>query len=890
MADYNLSRLSTRDFEQLVQAIALREISAGVVIYGDGPDGGREATFEGCANYPSKDNPWNGYIVIQAKFKQRPQDIQKDGEWALKQLEKELKDFANPRKRRRNPEYYIFATNIVLTAVQNKGTKDKVNKLFEKFKDSIPLKGYDIWDYDKIRVFLDNLEDIRHSYAALITSGDVLAQLMKKASQPNQVNSEILTYKSKEAGVIVDIEVLTQEIREKIKPDIQKRCGTMRVLDMTQPIELNKIYTSVNILEKITGRKRLEFSQLMENCDPEHFDRFVLSKVTEERVPGLNVVERCSKLMVLGKPGAGKTTFLKYIATQCISGKLKKNYIPIFITLKQFAEIHERLNLQEFICHQLSNIKCTNIEIIQLLQSGKFIILLDGLDEIKEEDMSITIKHIEDFYNLYSTNSFIITCRIAASEYIFEKFTEVEVADFNKKQIEAFVTNWFLKKEPDAAKKFIKQLQLHKSIKELANNPLLLTLLCLEFEDSGDFPSDHAELYNRAIHTLLRKWDSKRGIVRDEVYKKLSIRHKEDLLSEIAWKTFKSKDYFFKQRNVEEYISDYIRNLPEAKTDPEALRVDSEAILKSIEAKYGLLVERARGIYSFSHLTFQEYFTAREIVYNPNQENMLKTLVSHISEKRWKEVFLLTVKLLKNADNLLVLMKSQTDGLLAYDEKLQQFLTWVNEKARSVEVDYKPAAVRAFYFCLDKDISLYKCFDLARHLDQNLDRDFPQDPDPYQHIDIAGYFNFAKYLRLVRSKGFMRYLAESFKSDIRDFQPYLNLGRELSLSQKQKSNPQLKRAFQQIQEQLPNPEGNEEVFKQWWNKNGQSWAKELKDVVTKHCNIGHDWQFSNEQEELLTQYYNANKLLIDCLKSACYVSREVRQEIESTLLLPATHP
>jgi predicted NACHT family NTPase len=56
--------------------------------------------------------------------------------------------------------------------------------------------------------------------------------------------------------------------------------------------------------------------------------------------------------------------------------------------------------------------------------------------------------------------------------------------------------------------------------------------------------------------------------------------------------------------------------------------------------------------------------------------------------------------------------------------------------------------------------------------------------------------------------------------------------------------------------------------------------------MIEYRNIGHDWQFSDEQKERLQQYYDANKLLVDCLNSDCYVSREVRLEIEETLLLP----
>jgi predicted NACHT family NTPase len=56
--------------------------------------------------------------------------------------------------------------------------------------------------------------------------------------------------------------------------------------------------------------------------------------------------------------------------------------------------------------------------------------------------------------------------------------------------------------------------------------------------------------------------------------------------------------------------------------------------------------------------------------------------------------------------------------------------------------------------------------------------------------------------------------------------------------------------------------------------------------MIQHRNIGHDWQFSDKQIQVLKQYYNANKLLVDCLNSDCNVAPEVRSHIEDTLLLP----
>ena len=99
-------------------------------------------------------------------------------------------------------------------------------------------------------------------------------------------------------------------------------------------------------------------------------------------------------------------------------------------------------------------------------------------------------------------------------------------------------------------------------------------------------------------------------------------------------------------------------------------------------------------------------------------------------------------------------------------------------------------------------------------------------------------------------------------------------------------DPELNQVLRQLKEQLPNPNDDEKIFKQWWKENGQAWTNQLRSMMLEHRNIGHDWQFSQQQRELLKQYYDANFLLVKCLNSDCYVSREVRQEIEDTLLLP----
>ena len=677
-----------------------------------------------------------------------------------------------------------------------------------------------------------------------------------------------------------DLEALVRRLRSQGSASIQKRCGEMRVLDMTTPIGLGSIYTDVNILEGLASKTRRDLGELMD-CGPEEFDRFGLGKVREARVDGLEAVERVQQLMILGRPGAGKTTFMKRLATVCNGGTFLAGQVPIFVTLKEWAETTGKPGLLEFVGRSFSE----PIEAVkQALESGRGLVLLDGLDEVLEGDHDRVLTEIRSFAENYSDNHVVITCRIAAREYIFQQFTEVEVADFSDEQIQEFANRWFLVREPEAiddegrstvGQLFWDALSDREPVKELAANPLLLTLLCLEFENSAEFPKSRAELYERGLHVLLSKWDGQRRIRRESAYGKLSVRRKESLLAQLAIATFARGEYFFKERVAIQEIGKYIENLPDARSD-EDLLVDSRSVLRDIVAQHGLLTERATGIYSFSHLTFHEYFVARSIVdiSNPvKYEAALSLLMEHVADKRWREVFLLVVERSEDAGYVLTRVKREIDEMLADDESLQKFLVWVKTKTDEVNITYKPAAVRAFYFfnalaragttdLLNRFVfiinhALARSLGLAPNL--NLDPGFALDLALCLAFDQTLNFNY--YLSLDRREAFD--VAFDRARDLAD------------------------RALVQQLQQLCNhmPNGFDDL-KEWFKSNGQDWIRQLRKVMIEHRNISHDWQFSQSQKELLRKYYDANKLLVDCLKSECYANRQVLQHIEDTLLLP----
>jgi hypothetical protein len=305
--------------------------------------------------------------------------------------------------------------------------------------------------------------------------------------------------------------------------------------------------------------------------------------------------------------------------------------------------------------------------------------MFDGLDEVSTR-VETVIEQIKAFTKKYNANKYIISCRVAAYNYEFEDFTDLELADFSDEQIESFIRNWF-SDNPSTGDQCWRTMNDTPSIREIASIPLLLTLLCLAYDENLAFPPNKAELYKDAIDALLRRWDTSRKIRRAQIYKNFSTRRKETMLSQIAIDTFESNQYFLPQRTLEEYILDFMRNLPEV--EMRGVELDGEELLKSIEKQYGIFVERAKGIYSFSHLTFQEYFAAKYLVENAVNGTIRVLIDQRLTDARWGEVFLIVAGMLPTGDDFLVSMKRRIDQLAS--GKINSFLHRIAKKLETRE-------------------------------------------------------------------------------------------------------------------------------------------------------------------------------------------------------------
>lgn len=331
-----------------------------------------------------------------------------------------------------------------------------------------------------------------------------------------------------------------EEQLEKYIKNLKIRLGLIQILGMTEPLPLSDLYIEVtfNPPESISGQQRKTINQLIdaikekeEATETETRDKESLSRVNpfveRNRIKDLEVIERFSKLYVQGKPGAGKTTFLKRLALE-FSGKIesREKLIPVYIKLKDFAEDKDTADLIDAVIKEFKPYALDPTAIVmELLEQNRCLILLDGLDEVRNSNSIRVCKCINRFVEQYPSNYFVVTCRTDGSDSSFLGFTTVEIADFDLSQVKKFADNWFGKnptlqedgKLSSMADKFIVELKKRPSLKELTLNPLLLTMLCLVFKNRYAFPNNRHALYAEISDVILKLWDASRMIERDPI-------------------------------------------------------------------------------------------------------------------------------------------------------------------------------------------------------------------------------------------------------------------------------------------------------------------------------------------------------------------------------------
>lgn len=408
---------------------------------------------------------------------------------------------------------------------------------------------------------------------------------------------------------------------------LRNKHGTVRIPKMTHPMELSAVYTESMFSEELQFRKNKSIVELQAEME--------LGDIPDRsRVAVSQIFAQYPRLMVWGPAGSGKTTALRALILNAIS-QLDKDegvleHIPVLVELRQFLRLDDGVSFMNAIVSELmhgesnstlsedATRKLVRKRAFSLLKEGKLLLLLDGLDEVPKTILSHVQKDMSNFISSYPGNHFVVTCRYGATEFVPSNFKEVEITTFDKEQIQCFVKAWFQNvSESGLSERFLLHLSENSQVQELAENPLMLTMLCSMYEYGRGFPKGEGALFDEATELYLRNWDSYRRIEhRDDIYEgKLSRNRRRNLFSKLAFEGLAKNDepqFFWKRSALEIFIKQFIQNLPDVEED--SIDTDARAIINALESQDSLLTRSSVDAYTFSYRSFQEYLAAMRIV------------------------------------------------------------------------------------------------------------------------------------------------------------------------------------------------------------------------------------------------------------------------------------
>lgn len=309
------------------------------------------------------------------------------------------------------------------------------------------------------------------------------------------------------------------------------------------------------------------------------------------------------KLIITGTGGIGKTMMLKYFFVDCVK---HTDLIPVLVELRGLSDreakevdlaayIYENLNLYHF-----------NLEekyFKYSLEAGCYLILFDGLDEVRSDLADKVTQEIARLSTKYSDNYFIVSSRPSDEFMGWGDFVELSAQPMTKVQALELIQR--LDYDVDIKRKFYQALDtdLFERYKSFASNPLLLTIMLITFESQATIPEQLNDFYEQAFSALFSRHDASKGGFRRDIASKLSYEEFRGVFSYFCFKTYFKSLYEFKEADVIAYIQQAKEKITPGKA------FTGQQYLRDLTSSVCMLLHEGLN-YKFAHRSFQEYFAA----------------------------------------------------------------------------------------------------------------------------------------------------------------------------------------------------------------------------------------------------------------------------------------
>jgi formylglycine-generating enzyme required for sulfatase activity/uncharacterized protein YheU (UPF0270 family) len=378
----------------------------------------------------------------------------------------------------------------------------------------------------------------------------------------------------------------------------------------------------------------------------------------------LDSVNRQRKLVILGDPGSGKTTLLNYLTltlaeARLFPGKghldrlsLKRTKDRAAVNWGHGALLPVRIDLRELVRdvpskkrrgdaslvweHIANRLEARSLgdffeELRTEVREGRALVMFDGLDEIIDlKQRTIVRNAVECFAESNPKSRYLVTCRelsYTGREWRLESFTDATLAPLNHDGIKSFISHWYLAlanlstlSREAARAKARELLAAAERLADLAQNPMLLTVMAVVHTYKGHLPRERARLYDDCVSLLLWDWQRAKQNASGEwekgIVEELGTREERLIngLAEVALQAHRDSDgktsvAHIPQSKVESILRRYLDDDPQK----------AQRFCQYVEKRAGLLIGKGQDqsgepIYAFPHRGFQEFLAARALV------------------------------------------------------------------------------------------------------------------------------------------------------------------------------------------------------------------------------------------------------------------------------------
>ena len=557
MFEYNFENMDAKLFEHLAVALGQEHVARGLRPFGAGPDGGREATFEGLMHYPSSAAPWDGYLVVQCKRKERRGSTPKEeADWAIDQLNTEMEKYTDAKVLRRLPEYFLFVTNAELSAKPIEGGKDRFVAALDDWVKKLGIQSADFWDREKLSRLLDGTQSVAQRFG-LLHGGDLL----------HYAAQAVLNHRN---GIEITLSLFLQE---ELRADQFVRLAQAgHVGDERTP--LARVFVDLRATEKPSGGGgRLVVQAIQDASDrpiyasllDTEFENDLKQQGEDDPVARIEWHDP-SRFVLVGGPGQGKSTLVQHLAQRHRAALLTRytaaslNY-ETSVTLKVIKESAEtsgvglpihprfpfRVILEQFADALAKGVTTSVLDFIasmirkrtgraferddaeQLLQQTPCFVAFDGLDEVpvvsnRIDVMTAVRRFFSEARAMDSDLLIVATTRPQGYEDEFSPayFNHLYLAPLKVAEALDYARKFVQTKyaaDADRRERVTKRLEAAASEEATARlmvSPLQVTIMAALVDVVGNPPRERYPLFDRYYEVVYQR-EQERGIGSSEV-------------------------------------------------------------------------------------------------------------------------------------------------------------------------------------------------------------------------------------------------------------------------------------------------------------------------------------------------------------------------------------